>query len=145
MQVRQQLGRHRRPTHRGAGERLGARWSAPLDERDLARDARSVGLALGRWRGDEPEPTPAANGLGPSPHPSWSLRYLPEELRKSLCLLDVRTATGHCEVIEHRYESGDLHEISTWWQERMRQSVQDLPSAWVERAFSKLTRRELQV
>ena len=44
------------------------------------------------------------------------------------------------ELIEHRFHQQDLHEISDWWQERMRASVRDLPSEWIERAFSKLTR-----
>jgi putative proteasome-type protease len=43
-------------------------------------------------------------------------------------------------LIEHRFHQQDLHEISDWWQERMRASVRDLPSEWIERAFSKLTR-----
>ena len=30
----------------------------------------------------------------------------------------------------------DLREISNWWQERMRRSVHDLPSEWIEAAFS---------
>ena len=43
------------------------------------------------------------------------------------------------DLIEHRFQEQDLHEISAWWQERMRASVRDLPSEWIERAFSKLT------
>jgi putative proteasome-type protease len=49
---------------------------------------------------------------------------------------------GSFDVIEHRYERHELREISNWWQERMRRSVQDLPSDWVESAFSRLTRQE---
>jgi putative proteasome-type protease len=43
------------------------------------------------------------------------------------------------DVIEHRYERDDLRQISNWWQERMRNSVQDLPEEWIDSAFSKLT------
>ena len=43
------------------------------------------------------------------------------------------------QVIEHRYQKEDLLELSNWWQERLRQSVNELPSAWIEEAFSKLT------
>ena len=43
------------------------------------------------------------------------------------------------DVIEHRYERDDLRQISNWWQERMRHSVQDLPGEWIDSAFSKLT------
>ena len=42
-------------------------------------------------------------------------------------------------MIEHRYERNDLSQISNWWQDRMRRAVQELPSEWVEQAFSKLT------
>jgi putative proteasome-type protease len=50
---------------------------------------------------------------------------------------------GSFELVERRYESGELSHISNWWQERMRRSVQDLPSEWVEAAFSRLTRDEV--
>lgn len=39
-------------------------------------------------------------------------------------------------IIEHRYEKDDLLEISNWWQDRLRRSVNDLPSEWIERVFS---------
>ena len=42
-------------------------------------------------------------------------------------------------MIEHRYERDDLRQISNWWQEKMRRAVQELPSEWVDSAFSKLT------
>jgi putative proteasome-type protease len=48
---------------------------------------------------------------------------------------------GGFEMVEHRYHREDLQQISNWWQERMRASVQDLPSRWVETAFSKLAVR----
>jgi putative proteasome-type protease len=41
-------------------------------------------------------------------------------------------------VIEHRYEKEDLQDVSGWWQERLRQSVNELPSRWIDGAFSKL-------
>ena len=47
-------------------------------------------------------------------------------------------ATG--ELVEHRYEYEDFQEISTWWQERLRSSVQDLPSEWIENVAAKLER-----
>ena len=47
-------------------------------------------------------------------------------------------ATG--ELVEHRYEYEDFQEISTWWQERLRTSVQELPSEWIENVASKLER-----
>jgi putative proteasome-type protease len=46
------------------------------------------------------------------------------------------------EMIEHRYEREDLREISTWWQDRMRRSVNDLPSELIDRAFARLTQHE---
>ena len=45
---------------------------------------------------------------------------------------------GSYELVEHRYERADLNQISSWWQERMRCAVDELPSKWVEAAFSKL-------
>lgn len=50
---------------------------------------------------------------------------------------------GSFELIEQRYERDDLRDISNWWQERMRRSVHDLPSEWIEAAFSRLTRDEV--
>lgn len=41
-------------------------------------------------------------------------------------------------MIEHRYDKDDLLDISNWWQERLRQSVNELPSEWIERVFAKL-------
>lgn len=43
-------------------------------------------------------------------------------------------------IVEHRYEKEDLEEISTWWQERLRQGVRDLPSEWIDNIMAKLTR-----
>ena len=48
---------------------------------------------------------------------------------------------GSFEMIEHRYDRDDLRQISNWWQERMRRAVQELPSEWIDSAFSKLTRQ----
>lgn len=45
---------------------------------------------------------------------------------------------GSHELIEHRYEREDLRHISNWWQERMRTAINELPSQWIEGAFSKL-------
>lgn len=45
---------------------------------------------------------------------------------------------GSYEMVEHRYVRDELVQISAWWQERMRKSVDDLPSEWVESAFRRL-------
>jgi putative proteasome-type protease len=50
---------------------------------------------------------------------------------------------GSFTLVEQRYEADDLREITGWWQERMRRSVHDLPSGFIETVFSKLTRNEL--
>ena len=50
---------------------------------------------------------------------------------------------GSFTLVEQRYKMDDVREISNWWQERMRSAVHDLPSSWIEAAFSKLTRSEL--
>jgi putative proteasome-type protease len=52
---------------------------------------------------------------------------------------------GSFTLVEQRYNRDDLREISAWWQERMRRAVHDLPSQWIDAAFSKLTRNELPV
>lgn len=52
-------------------------------------------------------------------------------------------ARGSYSLVEQRYQRDDLRAISDWWQERMRCSVHDLPSEWIETAFSRLTRDEL--
>src|SRR5437016_2242821 len=44
-------------------------------------------------------------------------------------------AKGSYEIVERRYQQDDIRAISDWWQERMRQSVHDLPSKWIEAAF----------
>ena len=45
---------------------------------------------------------------------------------------------GSHNLVEHRFEREDLSEISSWWQERMRRAVDELPSKWVEAALSRL-------
>lgn len=42
------------------------------------------------------------------------------------------------EMVEHRFEAGDLAEISSWWQDNLRRNVNELPSEWVENIASKL-------
>lgn len=41
-------------------------------------------------------------------------------------------------LVEHRYAREELQQVSTWWQERLRSSIDDLPALWIEQAFSKL-------
>jgi len=40
-------------------------------------------------------------------------------------------------LIEHRYEKEDLADKTSWWQERLRKSVSELPSEWMETIFTK--------
>ena len=37
---------------------------------------------------------------------------------------------------QHRYSKDDLRPSSDWWQERLRESVRDLPSEWIEGVFT---------
>jgi putative proteasome-type protease len=39
------------------------------------------------------------------------------------------------QITEHRYHKKDLAPISDWWQERLRNSVRDLPAEWIDRVF----------
>jgi len=42
-------------------------------------------------------------------------------------------------IVEHRYFQEDLQEISAWWMDRLRQSIMDLPSEWIDRVQAKLS------
>jgi len=42
------------------------------------------------------------------------------------------------DIIEHRFEKEDLVEISSWWQSRIYDSVEKLPSQWADRLLSSL-------
>ncbi len=44
-------------------------------------------------------------------------------------------------LVAQRYEKQDLAEISNWWQERLRQSVNELRSDWAEPLLSRLPSR----
>ncbi len=41
-------------------------------------------------------------------------------------------------IVEHRYGQEDLQEISNWWMERLRSSIFELPSEWIDRILAKL-------
>jgi putative proteasome-type protease len=38
-------------------------------------------------------------------------------------------------ITEHRYFKQDLAPISDWWQDRLRNSVRELPAEWIDRVF----------
>ncbi|WP_045210735.1 peptidase [Desulfonatronovibrio magnus] len=44
------------------------------------------------------------------------------------------------QLVEHRFEKSDLAEISTWWQEKLRSLVHELPSEWIDNIAAKLTK-----
>ena len=44
-------------------------------------------------------------------------------------------AKNSYQITEHRYYKQDLAPISDWWQERLRDSVRELPSEWIDRLF----------
>lgn len=41
-------------------------------------------------------------------------------------------------MIEHRYVQEDLNDISTWWDDALRQAIKGLPSEWMDRVLSRL-------
>lgn len=41
-------------------------------------------------------------------------------------------------MVEHRYEHSDLVDVTDWWQARIRESVEQAPSEWLNKAMSKL-------
>ncbi len=44
------------------------------------------------------------------------------------------------DIIEHRFQKEDLAEISSWWQSRIYESVEKLPSKWIDRLLDSLPR-----
>jgi putative proteasome-type protease len=42
------------------------------------------------------------------------------------------------DFVEHRFEKEDLVEISSWWQSRIYDSVEKLPSQWADRLLESL-------
>lgn len=50
----------------------------------------------------------------------------------------VLCARDSFELTRHRYEKADLAEISAWWQERLRHSVKELSSDWLDPLLSRL-------
>jgi putative proteasome-type protease len=45
---------------------------------------------------------------------------------------------GTYQMIEHRFEKEDLADISTWWDNALRQAIKDLPGEWMDRILAKL-------
>ncbi len=43
------------------------------------------------------------------------------------------------EIVEQRFGKEDLAPLSAWWLERIRRDLQEIPAAWSESAFAKLT------
>jgi putative proteasome-type protease len=44
-------------------------------------------------------------------------------------------AKNSYQITEHRYCKQDLAPISDWWQDRLRNSVRELPAEWIDRVF----------
>jgi putative proteasome-type protease len=44
-------------------------------------------------------------------------------------------AKNSYQITEHRYCKEDLAPISDWWQDRLRNSVRELPAEWIDRVF----------
>jgi putative proteasome-type protease len=42
---------------------------------------------------------------------------------------------GSFNILEHRYEESDLNEITPYWDEHLRQSVENMPGSWIEHVF----------
>jgi len=43
------------------------------------------------------------------------------------------------EIAQHRFQREDLQHIPEWWQNRLRQSVEEMPDDWVREAIAKLS------
>ena len=48
------------------------------------------------------------------------------------------------QLVERRFEKEDLSEISDGWQERLRASVSNLPSAWLDRFFEEIEQSDVE-
>ena len=46
------------------------------------------------------------------------------------------------DIIQHRFEREDLQHLPEWWQERLRQAVEEMPREWVNDAIAKLQSRK---
>lgn len=46
-------------------------------------------------------------------------------------------------MIEHRYQQEELADISTWWDNSLRQAIKDLPNEWMDRILAKLNPNRL--
>lgn len=44
------------------------------------------------------------------------------------------------EIVEHRFTKADLDHLSQWWQDRLRNSVRDLPLDWIKPLEEKLSK-----
>ena len=44
------------------------------------------------------------------------------------------------DIVEHRFQKEDLAEISSWWQSRIYEAVEELPSTWIDRVLDSLPR-----
>ena len=42
------------------------------------------------------------------------------------------------DIVQHRFERADLQHLPEWWQERMRQAVEEMPGEWANDAIVKL-------
>lgn len=47
--------------------------------------------------------------------------------------------SGSFRVVAHRFQEADMHRVTNWWQGRLRQSVNSLPSQWLEALFDQVT------
>ena len=45
---------------------------------------------------------------------------------------------GSFQMIEHRYAQEDLIDISTWWDDALRDAIKKLPGEWMDRVLAKL-------
>jgi len=45
---------------------------------------------------------------------------------------------GTFEILEHRFEKQDLADMSKWWQDRLRESVGNLPGNWMDHLLARV-------
>ena len=45
-------------------------------------------------------------------------------------------------ILQHRYQKSDLEELSSWWGNRLRQTINDVPSGAIDKLFDKYGQRK---
>ncbi len=48
-------------------------------------------------------------------------------------------------IVEYRYNSHELMQLSEWWQNTIREAIRELPHNWIEAVYSKLEETPISI